>query len=53
MGALTEMKTVEVTEAGLQVSLASTDLWMYFSRARLGSPHYLVMQSQTASLKAL
>ena len=53
MGALMEMKTAGVTGVGLQISLASTELRMYFSRARLGCAHYLVMQSQTAFLKAL
>lgn len=53
MGAMIETTTVAVTEADLQISLASTKLWVYFSRARLGSAHYLVMQPQTAFLKAL
>lgn len=48
-----EMETVAETEVDLQVSLASTELRMYFSRARLGCAHYLVMQSQTAFLEAL
>ena len=48
-----ESETRTVTEADLQVLLASPELRVHFSRARLGSAHYLVVQSQTAFLKAL
>ena len=53
VGALTEIKKVTETEADLQVFLASTEWRMYFSRARLGSSHYLVMQAQTAFPEAI
>ncbi len=53
VGALIEIKKVAETEADLQVLLASTEWRMYFSRARLGSSHYLVMQAQTAFPEAI
>ncbi len=53
VGALKEIKKVAETEADLQVLLASTEWRMYFSRARLGSSHYLVMQAQTAFPEAI
>ncbi len=53
MGAMIETRTIAVTEVDLQIFLAGTELRMYFSRACIGSTHYLVMQSQTAFLEAL
>ena len=53
IGAERETMTAVVTDADLQVFLASPEWRMQFSRARLGSAHYLVVQSQTAFLKAL
>ena len=42
------MTTMAATEVDLQISGVCTDWRMHLSRARLGSPHYHVMQSQTA-----
>ena len=47
------IETKPVTKVDLQISLARTELRMSSSQARLGSAHYLIMQSQTAFLEAL